>query len=100
MSNSFDQEFDEASRLYQKTLEELKISQETCSKFESDTHPMSPNLYFQLCSVRGFQKLNGKDYPTYLAGWKERFSCAKKGREALENSSITTDEYMYTLATC
>ena len=59
MSNSFDRDFDEASKLYQETLEELKIPQETCSKFESDTHPMSPNLSFQLCSVRGFQKLNG-----------------------------------------
>ena len=96
MSNSYQIDFEEATKLYQDTLEELNISEETCSKFESNSHPMSPTLYFQLCSVRGFQNLNGKDYPTYIKGWKERHNSAK---EIVNDTTVTTDDYMYTM-TC
>ena len=99
MSNSYQTEFKEAIKLYEETLEKLNICKESCSKFESNMHPMSPTLYFQLCSVRGFQELNGENYPNYITGWRNRFQSAKKGREALSNSTVTNDDYMYTLAT-
>lgn len=99
MSNSYQVDFEEATKLYQDTLQELNISEETCSKFESNSHPMNPTLYFQLCSVRGFQNLNGKDYPTYIKGWKERSNSAKNAKESFNHTNVTTDDYMYTM-TC
>jgi len=37
---------------------------------QSDKQPMHPNIYYQLSSVRGFNKLNGKTYSDYLNIWK------------------------------
>ena len=99
MSNSYQKEFKEAIKLYEETLEKLNICKESCSKFESNIHPMSPTLYFQLCGVRGFQELNGNDYPTYITGWNERFNSAKKAKESINHTNVTNDDYMYTLAT-
>ena len=37
---------------------------------QTETQPMHPNLYYQLSSVRGFNKLNGSTYSEYLIIWK------------------------------
>ena len=78
MSES-NQTFEKAQELYQAQLLKLGLTIQTVSiaQFETPQHPMNPNLYFQLCGVTGFQKLNGKDYSTYLSMWRERHEAWK-----------------------
>ena len=40
--------------------------------FETVDHPMHPNLFFQLSSVQGFNKMNGYSYDEYVQLWHKR----------------------------
>ena len=40
--------------------------------FETEEHPMCPNLFYQLSNVIGFNKLNGRTYPEYIDRWLEK----------------------------
>tara|TARA_B110000114_G_scaffold160931_1_gene177915 strand:- start:61 stop:255 length:195 start_codon:yes stop_codon:yes gene_type:complete len=40
--------------------------------FETVEHPMSPNLFYQLSNVVGFNKLNGRTYSEYVNIWLEK----------------------------
>lgn len=39
---------------------------------ESKDCPMHPNVFFGLCSIKGFNKLNGYTYVDYVKQWKLR----------------------------
>ena len=41
--------------------------------YETDEHPMHPDLYISLCQVNGFNYRNGKDYSSYLKRWSKRY---------------------------
>jgi len=42
--------------------------------FETDKSPMTPNMFFNLSYVRGFNNMNGYTYKEYIDGWKNRSS--------------------------
>lgn len=48
-----------------------KYSKKKDDFFESDTHPMHPNLFHQLSMVVGFNKINGRTYQKYVTKWFE-----------------------------
>lgn len=39
---------------------------------ETDEKPMHPNLFYNLCSVHAFNRLNGYSYQEYIDKWKIR----------------------------
>ena len=39
---------------------------------ETDNSPMSPDMFFQLCSISGFNRMNGYTFKEYLDKWKKR----------------------------
>ena len=64
-----DEEYNESIELYNSIVK--NISNYDKDEFgQTDIQPMHPNLYYQLCSVRGFTNLNGKTYINYIDIWK------------------------------
>lgn len=63
--------------LYEQSLELYKAIVKRIKDYDpeqfgqTDKQPMHPNLYYQLSSVQGFNKLNGNTYSEYLSIWKE-----------------------------
>ena len=53
-------------------LENIKKDEEP-DGLETENCPMCPNVFFGLCSVRGFNKLNGYTYVDYVSHWRERW---------------------------
>ena len=70
----YEKSYSEAVILYQKE------NFNTENIYESDTHPMHPNLFYQLSSVSGFNNLNGKTYQIYLNNWKIRNNYLSKSQ--------------------
>ena len=60
--------YDNALKLYKKTIGDEKV----LNKYESDTHPMHPSLFYRLSNVRDFNKQNGKNYDEYIELWYKR----------------------------
>ena len=61
--------YQESLDLYMEQLKIMSVRPEDCHLYESSTHPMHPQTFFQLSCISGFNNLNGKNYPTYLNNW-------------------------------
>ena len=52
---------------------DLQLFQKYCNNdeafYETQNHPMHPNLFYQLSMVIGFNKLNGANYTEYIDNW-------------------------------
>ena len=64
-----EEEYNKSIELYNSIVK--NISNYDKEQFEqTDTQPMHPNLYYQLCTVQEFTNLNGKTYTEYIDIWK------------------------------
>jgi hypothetical protein len=41
--------------------------------YETETNPMSPNLFYQLSIIMGFNKINGSTYKNYIDIWTKKY---------------------------
>jgi hypothetical protein len=50
-----------------------KYSKNENDFYETETNPMSPNLFYQLSMIIGFNKINGSTYKNYIDIWTKKY---------------------------
>jgi len=50
-----------------------KYSKNKNDFYETETNPMSPNLFYQLSMIKGFNKINGSTYKNYIDIWTKKY---------------------------
>ena len=77
----YEKQYQEDIKLYRESLPSFNIKLEECTFYETANHPMHPQMFYQLSSVRGFNDLNGHTYGKYLQDWTTRWKSALEGQK-------------------
>jgi hypothetical protein len=77
--STYEKQYQEDIKLYRESLPNFNIKLEECTFYETGKHPMHPQMFYQLSSVRGFNDLNGHTYSKYLQDWMARWQSALEG---------------------